>query len=121
MKKAREVNNQKTDFVVEKILSACESIEKPIVACYGLTYKANVDDFRESPALRIARALHEKIEVLAVEPFDDGSLGPLKIVDQAEAEAKANVVAILVGHEQFRSLNLKGSQTLLDFIGFFQA
>src|SRR5215510_8873317 len=56
IEQARKVNLNKTEWVIEKIISKADELEtalgrKPLIACLGLTYKADVDDIRESPAL----------------------------------------------------------------------
>ena len=54
---AREVNDAKPKFVVGQIRERAERFKEPVVACLGLTYKPDVDDVRESPAIKIVREL----------------------------------------------------------------
>ena len=71
---ARQVNDAKTDWVIAQIRETASDLETTLgrsvrVACLGLAYKADVDDLRESPALRVALSLaNDGIEVLACEP-----------------------------------------------------
>ena len=71
---ARKVNDNKLNWVFEQILSEIKKIEtnlgrKPIVGCFGITFKADVDDLRGSPAISIINKLiNEGIEVLINEP-----------------------------------------------------
>src|SRR5215475_2416032 len=54
---AREVNDGKPQFVVSQIRERAERFKRPVVACLGLSYKPDVDDVRESPAIAIAAQL----------------------------------------------------------------
>ena len=47
---AREVNDGKPGYVVEQVRKAASDIDRPVIACLGLAFKANIDDVRESPA-----------------------------------------------------------------------
>ena len=109
IKTAREVNDGKPDWVIEKVLEAArECGSNPTVACLGLAFKPNVDDLRESPALAITQKLGNmgSGKIIAVEPHIDAlpkelgdsgvSLAPLD-----EALAEADVVVLLVDHAQF--------------------
>jgi len=83
-----------------------------IVACYGLAFKPDIDDLRESPALHIAEqvvALHCG-RVLLVEPNINEMLGNLnerELVGEAVALAEADVHVILVDHMSFKNLKFK--------------
>ncbi|WP_129787067.1 UDP-N-acetyl-D-mannosamine dehydrogenase [Promicromonospora panici] len=109
---AREVNDGKPRWVLHKVLDAVAGIEFPVVAAYGLAFKPNIDDLRESPAVDIVREVATTFPhttVLAVEPHIDklpGSLAGLanvRLVDAEEALAGADAHALLVDHAAFRS------------------
>ncbi|MDQ1341024.1 MAG: UDP-N-acetyl-D-mannosaminuronic acid dehydrogenase [Campylobacterota bacterium] len=116
---SREVNNYKTEWVIEKIKNAALAYEnkngrKAKVACMGLAFKPDIDDLRESPALYIARRLKaEGLDILAVEPNID-SHKEFEIVDYKDAIKQADVVTFLVAHKEFKKLDIK---TNLDFCG----
>lgn len=122
---AREVNNHKTDWVIDKIKIAAAdatavSGKKPTIACMGLAFKPDIDDLRESPALHIALALKTQgYEVIAVEPNID-SHDSFKVVELEQALGIADVIAILVKHRQFLTRNIQQqleSKSALDFCG----
>ncbi len=116
---AREVNNYKTEWVIEKIKNAALKFEnengrKAKIACMGLAFKPNIDDLRESPALYIARRLKaDSLHVMAVEPNIE-SHEEFEIVDYNEAIEQADIVTFLVAHKEFKSLHVKSD---LDFCG----
>ncbi len=116
---AREVNTYKTEWVIEKIKNEALKFEqkhdkKVKVACMGLAFKPNIDDLRESPALYITRRLiADGLEVLAVEPNIE-HFSEFDIIDYKKALEEVDVVAFLVGHKEFRELEIN---TNLDFCG----
>jgi UDP-N-acetyl-D-mannosaminuronic acid dehydrogenase len=118
---AREVNDAKTDWVVGRILETAaglnvEESREVRVACLGLAYKPDVDDLRESPALRVALSLAEAgIDVLACEPNIERH-PMLTLVEAETAVFEADIVAVLVKHAAFASLDL-GGKLVLDFCG----
>ena len=80
----------------------------------GLAFKPNIDDLRESPALYITkRLISDGLEVLAVEPNID-SYKDFEIVNYQKALEDADIVTFLVGHDEFKGLEIK---TNLDFCG----
>ncbi|MBV9860395.1 MAG: nucleotide sugar dehydrogenase [Alphaproteobacteria bacterium] len=121
---ARAVNDAKPDIVVEDIVAAAGG-QDGAVLCLGLTYKENVGDFRESPALAIARAVTARLgaRVLCVDEFADHgpealqATGGLRLVSLEDGLARAGIVALLVGHDRFRGLALRPDQILLDVVG----
>jgi UDP-N-acetyl-D-mannosaminuronic acid dehydrogenase len=137
IKLAREVNDGKPDWVLDKIHRAShgvvadghrKAINEVVVACLGLSFKADIDDFRESPALQIAVELKSKHlgPLLIVEPnlkalpkLLEGSA----LVDLATALKTADVLVLLVDHNEFKSgkpANLKVGQMLIDTKGIWQ-
>ena len=108
---AREVNDHKPHHVVAQVRAAAARFPRPVVACLGLAFKANVDDLRESPAVEIARALAAGgLDVLAVEPhvraLPAALAGRVRLVGLEEALAAAEVVVLLVDHRAFGALKL---------------
>ncbi|WP_275426708.1 UDP-N-acetyl-D-mannosamine dehydrogenase [Elioraea rosea] len=109
---AREVNDAKPHFVVEKVRAHAAKLKEPVIACLGLSYKANVDDLRESPALDIVAELaRQKVgEILVVEPHinalpkDLAELG-LALADFDQATEKANILVLLVDHASFLTVD----------------
>jgi UDP-N-acetyl-D-mannosaminuronic acid dehydrogenase len=127
---ARSVNDSKPVWVLEKIVDAARGIKDPVIACLGLSFKPNVDDLRESPAVEIVRALAGRGvgRVLAVEP-NIRTLPPLlresgiELVTVDEALSQAQVVVVLVDHKSFAGIGPAqiSGKVLVDTRGLFQA
>jgi UDP-N-acetyl-D-mannosaminuronic acid dehydrogenase len=119
---AREVNTYKTEWAIEKIKNEALKFEKEHgrkvkVACMGLAFKPNIDDLRESPALYITRQLRaDNIDILAVEPNIE-TFSEFEIVDYQKALDEADVVTFLVGHKEFKGLDIYSNKIVLDFCG----
>ena len=109
---AREVNDAKPKFVVAQIRERAERFKRPVIACLGLTYKPDVDDLRESPAIEIAielaRAGREQILIadpnLTALPGELAALSNVSLCDTLEAVRHADIVALLVAHSRFRKI-----------------
>lgn len=126
MRTAREVNDHKPFWVISKIEDIASNLgnPKPIVACLGITFKADVNDLRESPALEIAERLanSNKYEVLIVEPHIESlprSLSKAKLVALEVAVKTSDIIALLVDHKQFLTLDKKllKNKSLIDTKG----
>jgi len=120
IKTARQVNNYKTEWVIEKIKNSILTFEKekgkkPKVACMGLAFKPDIDDLRESPALYITRRLMaEGFDILAVEPNIE-THKEFELVNYKEALKIADIVVFLVAHKEFKGIIKQ--ENYLDFCG----
>lgn len=109
---AREVNDAKPDYVCAKVRKCAADLRRPVIACLGLSYKKDVDDLRESPAVEIVRRLAEEQvgEILVVEPHivtlpEELSRLGLGISDFDQALERANIVLLLVDHMAFMQVD----------------
>jgi UDP-N-acetyl-D-mannosaminuronic acid dehydrogenase len=103
---AREVNDAKIEHVVRQIRAAAARFDHPVIGCLGLTYKADVDDLRESPALKIVERLRDQPcgELLVCDPYVTNLKG-VRMVSAEELARRSNVVALLTDHSAFRNLD----------------
>lgn len=110
---ARGVNDGKIHHVIARADAMIAAHPGARVACLGLAFKANIDDFRESPArlvaATLARRYHERVAV--VEPFagelprEFEGTGALR-VDLDEALETCDILIVLVDHDVFRVVPL---------------
>lgn len=132
---AREVNDSKPGWVIEKVEAAIGKflMENPTktakdvtIACYGLAFKPDIDDLRESPALEITKALASMHagKILAVEPNIHKLSTPLlnlnvKLVTIDESLSNADIIILLVNHNEFTSFDFQEefSGKIIDSIG----
>jgi UDP-N-acetyl-D-mannosaminuronic acid dehydrogenase len=119
---ARAVNNYKPQFVFKQIKEAINRISKPTknitISAFGLAYKPNIDDLRESPALQITENLKNLRckQVMVIEPniraLPD-SLNDFACIEKDINQAtKADILVFLVSHNEFKILkdyNFKSS------------
>lgn len=102
---AREVNDNKPDWVVSRVTGAAAKFRNPVIACLGLAFKADVDDLRMSPALEIVRRLKdEKIADLLICEPNIRHHPEFDLVSMEEAIDRADIVVVLVDHRPFRKL-----------------
>ncbi|HVE02746.1 MAG TPA: UDP-N-acetyl-D-mannosamine dehydrogenase [Rhizomicrobium sp.] len=110
---ARGVNDGKPELVFAKVKAAAERLRSPVIACLGLSYKADIDDLRESPALHIVERLAQEHvgELLIVEPnvkklpASLSQASNINLVELREALAAADIVLLLVDHRQFKRID----------------
>lgn len=119
---AREVNDHKSEWVINKIKVSAFEFEKqfkrkPIIACMGLSFKPDIDDLRESPALRITSDLiKNNFHVLAVEPNIKNHVD-IKLIDYRQAIETADLIVFLVSHKEFIGLKIMDEKIVLDYCG----
>jgi UDP-N-acetyl-D-mannosaminuronic acid dehydrogenase len=110
---ARGVNDGKIRHAIERAAALVEANPRAKVACLGLAFKANIDDFRESPARLVAATLARRYgsRVHVVEPY--ASALPIEftdtgaaLVDIDTALEECSVLIVLVDHDVFKSVPL---------------
>lgn len=112
---AREVNDAKPEWVLAKVHQAVAEhalhADSPAkIACFGLAFKPNIDDLRESPALNIATQLGNiyPSNLFVVEPFVRSLPidleGKAKLVRASEAINASDIIVMLVDHDDFKAM-----------------
>ncbi|MHA7219794.1 UDP-N-acetyl-D-mannosamine dehydrogenase [Arthrobacter sp. MDT1-48-3] len=110
---AREVNDAKPHHVVARVVELLKTQPGATVAVLGLTFKANIDDVRESPSMTIVQELARTLPQSTFLPVDPhvaeipvalaaAGIGTMHSLD--DALAAADVVLLLVDHDQFVDL-----------------
>jgi len=135
IKTARQINDEKPNYVIEQIDSMVDellksndigSYENVTVACYGLAFKPDVDDLRESPALHIFKTISQNrgYKVIAVEPnieVKKESQDQIDLVSIDYATKKADIHVLLVNHKEFKDLSFENHMSrVLDICGVWE-
>jgi UDP-N-acetyl-D-mannosaminuronic acid dehydrogenase len=110
---ARGVNDGKPHHVADLVAQAARGKEKPTLACLGLAYKADIDDFRESPSVDVIAHIDAKLfsKILVVEPHSDrlpdtlAKIPGIALADIDAALDQADIVVLLTDHAPFRELD----------------
>jgi len=124
---ARTVNDGKPHWVIDRVKSAAARFKEPVIACLGLAFKANIDDLRESPAMKIVSSLADEGvgELVAVEPYiselPESLRGEAELMNLPCAIEAADIVVLLVDHREFKEVdrNRLLSKVLIDTRGVF--
>ncbi|MFC0445710.1 UDP-N-acetyl-D-mannosamine dehydrogenase [Pseudidiomarina halophila] len=115
---AREVNDSKPLWVIRRVLETLSRVakekQKPVseltVTCLGLSFKPNIDDLRESPAVAIAKeiAAQHTGKTFVVEPHIKAEQNPIKDSDLVEIDVglkNGDVAVLLVDHDEFKAIS----------------
>lgn len=114
IKTAREVNDSKPQFVLDKLLPQANRIKDVRIAALGLAFKPNIDDLRESPARQIVNQLSDELSeatIMAVEPnieelpSDLAARSNVTLTDLNDAVRDADIVLLLVDHNEFARID----------------
>lgn len=101
---SRNINDSMPEFVVDSVKQKLSKVNNPQIAIFGITYKGNVDDLRESPVLKIIELLKEEaFDVRIYDPHVNNSDFQLKSID--EAVKNADCIIIGTDHNEFRKIN----------------
>ncbi len=118
---ARKVNDAKPEWVINKVkiaiadflqVNPTKTAKDVTIACYGLAFKPDIDDLRESPALNITKKITEfhTGNVIAAEPNIESlpsTLSGIQLVDFENAKVEADIHLMLVDHKEFKLQSLK--------------
>ncbi|WP_050616532.1 nucleotide sugar dehydrogenase [Bacillus testis] len=104
---SRRINNSMPDFVVEQVKRLTAELDHPVVAVAGLTYKGNIDDIRESPAMEIAHMLldNKRYDVRITDPHVSEDQVHFNLQSFSDAISGANVLVVLVDHDEFKQID----------------
>lgn len=124
---ARQINNYKAFWCAQKIEESIQSYQLtngrvPSIAIMGLAFKPNIDDLREAPAKYIASRILQLSNdggIYFVEP-NVREHKIFKLTPFQEAYDKADIVAFLVAHNEFKTLEPRDDKVILDFCGVFR-
>jgi len=124
---ARKVNNNKSEWCLNQIIKSKDEFEiennkKPKIAVLGLSYKANIDDLRESPAEYIAKKLAKIISpsnLFVCEPNIERH-DAFTIKKYHEAVKICDIIVLLVPHNEFINIEYIKNKKYLDFCGILK-
>ncbi|REE90517.1 UDP-N-acetyl-D-mannosaminuronic acid dehydrogenase [Paenibacillus taihuensis] len=104
IKMARETNDSMPQFVVQLIRNMFVNMNNQLIAVFGVTYKGDVDDMRESPALKVIELLKAEGYRLAIY---DPHVEHNDFVEIDEAVQGADLILVLTDHSEFKTLDHK--------------
>lgn len=104
---AREVNDSKPQWVINKVRAKAQRFKDPVIGCLGLAFKANIDDLRESPSMDIVKQLMASGvgKVMACEPNTSKDKVPFPLYDLKDVLKEADILLLLVDHSEFADID----------------
>ena len=112
IEKCRKINNSMPFIISEEIAEIVGKYRDPKVTFFGFSYKENVGDIRESPAITINNELMEKgIKVLIYDPLVVNTKYNLSGLE--ESVKGSDLVLLFSGHSVFRDIDLKSVSNLM--------
>jgi UDP-N-acetyl-D-mannosaminuronic acid dehydrogenase len=121
---AREVNDQKPHWVLNRVRAKADRFKNPVIGCLGLAFKANIDDLRESPAMEITRELIKLNvgRIMACEPNVHNNFDEFPLYDIQQVLQEADILLMLVDHDEFKEIDheLLKEKVLIDTRGIWR-
>jgi UDP-N-acetyl-D-mannosaminuronic acid dehydrogenase len=127
---ARQINDSRPAQIVNQVKAALEKLPGAAIACLGLSFKADIDDLRESPAVKIVHALQQETtaDLLIAEPYISelprllAGSERARLVEADDAVRRADIILVLVNHKHFYSLGAAelAGKILIDTRGMFR-
>lgn len=117
---SRQINDGTPYKVVQIVEELVKGVDHPQIALFGLAFKGNIDDMRESPALVVAKALRQKGYALKLYDPHIHEQMPDKVDSAEEALSGSDLMVVLTDHSQFAELDysrlhgLMRNHTILD-------
>lgn len=112
---AREVNDSKPLHVVDRVVQKADRLKSPRIAAFGIAFKPDIDDLRESPSRNIVAELAKRLphgQIDVVEPHIDhlpedlAAYDGVRLSSLEAAVAEADIVLLLVDHKQFKQADV---------------
>lgn len=114
---SRQINSSMPQYVVENVNNMMEAVDGKTITILGLTYKGNVDDIRESPAMEIYEELRSQnqYEVRAYDPHVEADW----IYGELSAALKeSDLIVVLTDHHEFKELDNESIRAMKNKIIF---
>jgi len=119
IKTARQINDYMPKHIVKLTVQALKKTGKKVegskIAILGIAYKANVEDYRQSPSKSVIEELINRgAEVISYDPYCHITFGAKKANTVKEAVKNTECITILTDHTEFKNLNLKEIKKLME-------
>jgi UDP-N-acetyl-D-mannosaminuronic acid dehydrogenase len=101
---SREINDSMPNHVLQLVRSLLDGVKDPVITIFGVAYKGNVDDTRETPALKLIKlAENEGYEIKCYDPHVKQFEYPCLPLEQALKNS--DCIIIITDHDEFKNIN----------------
>ena len=101
---SREINDSMPNYVLQTVKELLEDVKEPVIAVFGVAYKGDVDDTRETPAMKFIKlAENEGYKVKIYDPVVK-VFGDKKILGLDEALRDSDCIVLIAEHTKFKEI-----------------